>query len=52
MKKKIDLNRDDIDLGTGKIGPLFRASPIMDGGDRARIDVWHRCLGNRWCASC
>ena len=25
MKKKIDLNRDDIDLGTGKIGPLFRA---------------------------
>lgn len=25
MKKKIDLNRDKIDFGTSKIGPLFRA---------------------------
>ncbi len=25
MKKKIDLSRDKIDFGTGKIGPLFRA---------------------------
>ncbi len=25
MKKKVDLSRDKIDFGTGKIGPLFRA---------------------------